>query len=437
MEKHEKLHPSPNDDATRWIAAAVEALEDAHQQWHDAESEYHEPGSFRRHVESLIQTVRNVTFRLQSQRGDGPPDFDRWYSEWQALMREDPVMSWLNESRVEITKRGGLRKTSRVLVKRIESYDDPRSVLLNLPADTPTALVVQRAINAIPPKYRPYQAIEVQRRWEADDLPGWELLGAVAYCMRFLTGILRYAFDASHGPFATPPAEYVSSSELLPCLVVTPDMVPSAFAADTGEPYILEIERRKSAVTPEEAARKYGLSVPGALKGKEFDLEAFGAMVHNTSRTVFKKDGYVIPILFLVKHPHLIRQFVVQYEDKRDKFMMWREFGHIVFHEGFDAFIHTGETWGTTMVDQTTPYVEISELPGKREHIVTTLESATGVRQLWQSEIKRLFGIPMLRAVEVGNYVGGDFVDSASPIRKAWKLRADLGLTADGSSGFS
>jgi hypothetical protein len=63
------------------LASIDRRLEDVHQQWHQAEKSYFEPGGFRLSIQTAIQTLRTVTFVLQHQK-NMIPDFDAWYGEW-------------------------------------------------------------------------------------------------------------------------------------------------------------------------------------------------------------------------------------------------------------------------------------------------------------------------------------------------------------------
>jgi hypothetical protein len=407
-----------------WIAPAVQSLEDAHLQWHDAAGAYHEPAEFRRHLEALIQSVRNVTFRLQSQKDDAPGDFDIWYGEWQQEMRSSRVMTWLNESRVQITKRGGLSKGSRAIVKQIASYSEPNTVLLKLAADTPTSTVVRRAIDQIPEADRPFQAVEVARRWETIDLPDWEILSAVAESIRFVDAVLQYAALLTQGRSPESPALFQQSVRLPPCMVITPDLIPIAFEADTGRPYALEKTLHQVDVDPGEAAKRYGIK--RSLQSDFDSLDGFASATHDISRAVFKKDREVLPLVFFRAPSSEWVQFGVVAEDKRDKFMIWRRFAGEVLLNGFDAFVYTCEVWSAPAPGVPSRYIDVSQLPGRQEFVSTyAAEASTDEVVHFMSRIHRPVGIPVLgrRQVERGPEKVAGF---ASPIRRVWELWSEV-----------
>ena len=264
-----------------WLAAAHEAFTDAHALWHDAADAYHDPAGFRRTVDALIQATRNVTFRLQASKHEGPASFAQWYEEegdrsWLTLMKNDPDMIWLKDARTEVTKRKGLSKASFVRVSIIDSYEEPAVSLLKLRADTPTAAVVDRAISRISREHRKHQAVEVVRRWEPESIVDRELLSMIRHCLHVLDGLLAYAAEATEGEVAQGPEEFLSTLETPLCMAVTPDHVPLAFAADSGQPYELALRRKQVTAEQVEAVGKRYRTKPLAEQSPESVLNSLG-----------------------------------------------------------------------------------------------------------------------------------------------------------------
>src|SRR5207253_1435530 len=105
---HELLGPVP---AGCPIPEAHRCLRDAHRLWHDAAGHYHDPEGFRAYLNSTIEALRSVTFRVQREKA-AIPGFDAWYETWRVRMKEDLVLRWLNEARVEVFHRGDLETAS-------------------------------------------------------------------------------------------------------------------------------------------------------------------------------------------------------------------------------------------------------------------------------------------------------------------------------------
>ena len=162
------------------LAAPDQRLADAHRLWHQAEADYFDPGGFRLAVQNAIQTLRTVTFVLQSNKRK-IPGFDAWYEKWQEQLRADPLMVWMVEARNRIEKQGDLEAHSLVRAEIIASYLDegPR---IDVPAhlfDMTEALLHNVPDNALGQHIRRNGMLRIQRRWVENTLPDYELLDAV------------------------------------------------------------------------------------------------------------------------------------------------------------------------------------------------------------------------------------------------------------------
>src|SRR6202023_28945 len=105
-------HPSENQQSNTCPLAPVDRrLQDAHQQWHQAEFEYFNPEKFRIAIQSAIQTLRTVPFILQKHKSQ-IPDFEKWYGAWQERLQADPLMRWMRDARNKIEKEGDLEAHS-------------------------------------------------------------------------------------------------------------------------------------------------------------------------------------------------------------------------------------------------------------------------------------------------------------------------------------
>jgi hypothetical protein len=79
-----------------------------------------------RRVAAMCNVVvygRTVTFVLQNLRS-AATDFNSWYEPWQHEMKEDPLLSYLNELRNEILKEGKERTASNAYVVSMRIPDD-------------------------------------------------------------------------------------------------------------------------------------------------------------------------------------------------------------------------------------------------------------------------------------------------------------------------
>lgn len=73
---------------------------------------YHDAKLFRWYLNAFIQSLRNVTFMLQSEQSK-IPNFDSWYAEKQELMRNDGLLVNFREGRNKVVKQQMLKTKSK------------------------------------------------------------------------------------------------------------------------------------------------------------------------------------------------------------------------------------------------------------------------------------------------------------------------------------
>jgi hypothetical protein len=140
---------------------------------------------------------------------------------------------------------------------------------------------------------------------------------------------------------------------------------------------------------------------------------------NDVARQILKKDRKHIPLAFLRHHDGQWEQFFVWSEDKRDKFVLWHQLGHLVGSQGYDAVIFTTEVWMAPSVQQVL-YPDVEGMSGRREALVTYLETRDGTRVMWRSDIVRVLGRPYLKKAEFQNELDADKVMFFAPVRRAW-----------------
>lgn len=413
------------------LAPASVALADAHEQWHDMVEAYHDPDGFRRAFEGLVQTLRNVTFRLQSAKSEMGGDFDRWYGEWQSLMRDDPQMKWLNETRVAVTKRGGVSPDSFARVRYIDSYLEPERTLLRVPANTPTERIATKAVKSIPFEYRQHVAIEITRRWvPAGETVETEISETCAHGFRVLDALLTYAREMLMEAEPECPADFLATIRLPECMLVDPSHLPLLFEADTLELTLLKQD--PVAFDPEigeEASKRYRKLSKRTLESNE-GFVTYVRGLHEVARTIYKRDKVHYPIVHL-HAPDGTWEFVsLLAEGKRDKFLMWHNIGSLVLAHGYDAVVSTNEVWAATISGDPGPFPDVQSMPSRTEELLTVGEQRDGDLLTISSPIFRQLNRPFLKASSERSRQKEE-INFLAPVRRAWQLREDL--NADGS----
>jgi hypothetical protein len=160
-------------------------MQDAHTLWHQALSEYQSPDRFRVSFQNCIQSLRTVTWLLQSQK-HAFPEFEPWYQTWQERMRSDLILRWLVEARNHIEQRGDLETHSSVRGEVIASYiDDFPLVTIDVRLFESLESIFSKVPRvAMEEQILRHGVVRVERRWVATDLPEYELLDALYLRLR-------------------------------------------------------------------------------------------------------------------------------------------------------------------------------------------------------------------------------------------------------------
>jgi hypothetical protein len=405
------------------LRPAVDALDDAHHSWHDAARAYHDASEFRRSFEQVVQSLRNVTFRLQSKKAE-LPEFETWYAEWVAIMKDDPFAAWIHDTRTDLVHRSGLERTSKARLKLIRSYLDEPELVGTVPATRDTSRLVEKFAKSIPRDHRQHAAVEVSRIWESPKYPGVDLLFIATRVFRLLDALLTWAGVVLVGEDAdeeSTPEQFLRSFPVPACMALPPSIRPLLIAADTLEP--LEIGWRE--LLRDDNARipppKYKL--PSVELSDDPAVRA--RQCHEVARRIFKKDGAHIPILFLRDRDGDWTQRVLFASDRREKYLQWYTLAKEARFTGIDAYIFTSEIWTApaSSVTDTTQYPpDLSTLPDARESLVTWFESADGDSLSLHSEIVRFLGRAYLKKAEEVDEVGVS--GFSMPLQRVWKDRS-------------
>jgi len=180
------------------LDSACSRIDEVRRSWHLALSEYHNLEGFRSNVNNAIQSLRNITFNIQSQKKE-LHGFDSWYKEWQRKMKDNLILRELLLARNIIVKEKDLNLKSRAIAK-VEGAGFGKEILkfeFDPFSDT------QKIIDGIYSNYIRYLPIpeEIKRRfificereWIYDKLPDFELLDAISQAYIFFVKMLKDA----------------------------------------------------------------------------------------------------------------------------------------------------------------------------------------------------------------------------------------------------
>lgn len=367
------------------LSAVDRRLGDLHRHWHEAERGYFDPESFRVAIQTTIQTLRTVTFILQSNKRLFS-NFDPWYESWQNKLRADPLMRWMVDARNKIEKQGDLEAHSFVRAEIIASYyeEGPR---MEVPAElfqSPAELISSIPTEALKKHVFKDGILRIQRRWVENSLPDYELLDAVGIAYGRVAELVA---DAHRELGLEQPATMVgdldrthgkeSRGGRLPCMIGHGDARSHNVWLATGQ--TIEIEQKTVEFDLEQAehvTRKYALD-PTKMFPSTPAPEATLNGLFATARNMFLVDGHHDTIAFLLSgaQPLNIMQMAVQ--EHGEKYLVMRKLANEVIKFGADGVIIISEVWSAPY-DPSNPYRRAADAPERREFLTATLVTKTG-----------------------------------------------------------
>jgi len=318
----------------------------------EAKQYYFEPDRFRLNINNTVQTLRNVTFVLQ-QAGSDLPSFDGWYSSWQKIMRADPVMKWLVESRNLIVKQGDLEIHSKARISIVDSWFDPPKLEILIPPFTHTKKFAKLLSQCAPTDIRwDVGLLRVERRWVDSRLPNHEILEALVHSFDVLNQLIVDAHkslleqsireqcpwfaDMSPSIDRPPPCMLAQDwdrtilVDLHDGKIVMPVMVPH-------EPSKKDLQRAAKRY-PFVDSLKHKLATKSSLKDE-------AAFLFEHAKNVLKKDGYHVPIA-IVGYPDGTQSIsALVMVDRTEKHLMLRNLAAQIEKTGADSVILINEIW--------------------------------------------------------------------------------------------
>lgn len=372
-------------DADCPLAAVDRRLEDVHRHWHSAEQAYFEPQAFRVAIQTAIQTLRTVTFILQSNK-DLISEFDSWYAPWQAKLKADVLMRWMVDARNKIEKQGDLEARSFVRAEIVASYlnngpvidvpaklfEGPRLILKSIPKKSDLGQHIMK-----------FGTLRIQRRWVENSLPDYELLDAVAVAYGRIAEIVHDAHRAiGRDPPITIDAE---TGELytqgragrMPCMICHGDARTINLSLSDGTRF--EMSHRSIPLDVEEGrkgAEKYGLQ-PEEIWGSKGDQEAVLGSLFSAARKMTEKDGKHVTMIVLLRGNKPLRLAQVEFPDQGAKYVMMRDIANDVAKLAADGVILIGEGWRAT-ANASQPYMRAVDAPDRIEMLHAVLVQRDG-----------------------------------------------------------
>lgn len=368
------------------LSAVDRRLGDLHRYWHEAERGYFDPESFRVSIQTAIQTLRTVTFIVQSNKRLFS-NFDPWYESWQNKLRADPLMRWMVDARNKIEKQGDLEAHSFVRAEIIASYyeEGPR---MEVPAElfqSPAELISSIPTEALRKHVFKDGILRIQRRWVENSLPDYELLDAVGIAYGRVAELVA---DAHRELGLEPPSTMVgdidhtqgkeSRGGRLPCMIGHGDARSHNVWLATGQ--AMEIEQKTVEFDREQAEHavgKYGLDPKEMFPSTDPAPEATLNGLFATARKMFFVDGHHDTIAFLLRGAQPVNLMQLAVQEHGEKYLVMRMLANEVIKCGADGVIIISEVWSAPY-DPSNPYRRAADVPERRELLSASLVTKIG-----------------------------------------------------------
>lgn len=413
--------PAPNAHAR---------LDQCHRLWHQAAEHYGDPANFITNLNALIQALRSVSLLLQKEKA-GLTNFDDWYLPWQEKAKQDRLLKWLNDARVQVFHIAEL-KTRSYVHARILLGGPVAETKFDVPVDMATASIASNlalfGLPPIPKVVREKSILSVERRWLCEEIDDVELLDILAHCYVQIVLLLRTAHEASgkdlNACVLTKPlhGNDVYTESRPECMF--PYDARRTVRIDLGDGQELTVyQERRGPITDDErneAARRYGvgrqprLSHPPTLED-HVKTHAF------TARKLLIKDKHLQRHIFLRTPSKGWEVHVINAASKAEKTVIIELVAQRVAQAKADMLIDVGETWYSDQSEFRPEHLlNSNDQLGRKEAISVSGIDASGGKYFLVIPFRRgIFGgIKLSDAAEMA--VEG--LDYLEPVYRVWGL---------------
>jgi hypothetical protein len=401
------------------LTATNDAFEHASFYAHECVRTYHDPTHFRFALSSFIQAARNVTFRLQAHKA-AIPQFEKWYASWQEVLRTSPAMSWINTSRVEITKRQGLHTNSKAVVTVYMSYLDAPVFMMDTDPSTEDDALLETVVNRLPSQARRNAVVEIRRAWIADGTPAIDVLAAITEALRVLTALMVSLKEVvASGIYRL--AATVLATTARPKLTPT-DPTTRRYRADRTYELnwaftLVDVEQRRKS----ELEARYGFDLNPLGNPLPESVNELAELLCQLMTRILEVDGEYVPTLWL-RCRGSWQVTVVAFPDKAAKFHFWHTVAQRVEAEDIDAVVFASEAWTVVGKPENLVDLDLGIHPERGEMLTVAGVARDGTCIGWERTFERdSLGRPRFASNwdQRSNTWDEGFL---SPVRRAWGL---------------
>ncbi|MFJ6528056.1 hypothetical protein ACIQMZ_22590 [Streptomyces longwoodensis] len=327
--------------------AAHKRLMDCHAMWHSLANAYMQPDTFRMHLNSLIQGLRNVTFVLQKQKRE-LSRFETWYTEFQEQARSSPLMRWSVNSRNRIVKESDLELNSEAKIRWVIDWLTEGERKFTFPPRM-TSREMLSAIFSDPGNPR-VGVITLTRRWVDKALPDYEILHATREVYIALSRLVTTAHEAcgvEACAFDTREPLCVTSDltrDPLRCMEINPATLQEHIDLNAGvgiQEDFLSVPRNEKAT--QKAKKRYNITEIG--QGDAIEL---APKILKAAHTILERDKKHANFAWFFRGDKVVDFVSPMYADQNAKYLTFHRLADRVETLRADGFVYLAETWYVT-----------------------------------------------------------------------------------------
>lgn len=331
-----------------FIITIEQRLYESSKLWADCDENYHDFKEFISSLNGLIQSLRNLTFIIQSYKSI-IPNFEGWYVSKQDEMRRDAYLRWAHESRNIVVKSSNLKLKSKTVVELMNWESHPLQTIEIDPLSENTEIIntywtglsvknLTKALNE--------PIIRIERYWIADNLPEKELLWLTAYCYRYFKNMTldlygKIRVDKSHIL-----SGFEKNAKILNKNTLFEDKRTLILNLKDGKKFSRRSE--KVSVKDKEleklAKKRYGIQKQNYIRNEDKFLDSF-ELVTETAKHLLGIDGHHVPMVFLFDKDLNQEIYSLVINDRAELYYSFRKLGDDILTKRAVAAIIVSEMW--------------------------------------------------------------------------------------------
>lgn len=373
-------------------------LNETHRYWHSMLDGYQDVEIFRTNLNAAIQALRNVTFMLQSSKSK-INNFDKIYEKYREIMKKDPVLVWLHDSRNTIVKKEDLMVKSQAVISLQTWLNFPLFVVDVSPlTKTEDVGLDFLKLSVLPKVLRDRTILNLERKWIDVKLPKWELLESLAYCFKHIKKIVDDIHSICNINIRTCKENLHKD---INCMVVTKQ--DRSVDIDTEDLRIIKVRSKNLNLTKEmveKVSNRYKDLLVNIPETNPIYHDPFEDLIfiNNMAKRVLIKDRNHSCILFLYKKSGPPNILQIQPKKHTDKYVMIKGVAEEIIKNKYFGVVLISETWyldlnkrGTDEIsEEEIEEIVVSKHPKRREALTVSAISANKLK-IAETKFRRTF----------------------------------------------